>query len=106
VKAAIADGNPNIIRRSIVIGLAGHGMVPGRPHDSFGIGGFAYDFSNALQDAVDPLLEFNDEQGLEAWYSFALTPWFKLTADAQLVNPARGDADTSVIAGVRANMAF
>jgi porin len=106
VKAAIADGNPNIIRRSLIIGLAGHGMMPGRPNDSFGIGGFAYDFSNALQDAVDPLVDFNDEQGLEAWYSFALTPWFKLTADAQIINPARGDADTAVITGLRANLAF
>lgn len=106
VKAATADGNPNLIRRSIIIGLAGHGMVPGRPNDSFGIGGFAYDFSNALQDAVDPLIDFNDEQGLEAWYSLALTPWFKLTADAQLINPARGDADTAVITGLRANLAF
>jgi porin len=106
VKAATADGNPNLIRRSIIIGLAGHGMLPGRPNDSFGIGGFAYDFSNALQDAVDPLIDFNDEQGLEAWYSLALTPWFKLTADAQLINPARGDADTAVITGLRANLAF
>jgi porin len=106
VKAAIADGNPNIIRRSIIIGLAGHGLVSGRPNDSFGIGGFAYDFSNALQDAVDPLVGFNDEQGLEVWYSLALTPWFKLTADAQIVNPARGNADTAVITGLRANLAF
>jgi porin len=106
VKAAIADGNPNIIQSSLVIGLAGHGMVPGRPHDSFGIGGFAYNFSNALQDSVDPLVNFNDEQGLELWYSFAVTPWLKLTADTQLVNPARGDADAAVIAGLRANLAF
>jgi porin len=106
VKAATADGNPNLIRRSITIGLAGHGMVAGRPNDSFGIGGFAYDFSNALQDAVDPLADFNDEQGLEVWYSFALTPSFKLTADAQVINPARGDADTAVITGLRGNIAF
>jgi hypothetical protein len=30
----------------------------------------------------------------------------KLTADTQVVNPARGDADTAVIAGIRANLAF
>jgi porin len=106
IKVATADGNPNLIRRSLVIGLAGHGLVPGRPHDSFGIGGFSYQFSNALQDAVDPLVEFTDEQGIDAWYSFAVTPWFKLTADAQLINPARGTADIAVITGLRANLAF
>jgi porin len=106
VKVATADGNPNLIRRSIVIGLAGHALVPGRPDDSFGVGGFAYDFSDALQDAVDPLVEFTDEQGLAAWYSFAVTPWLKLTADAQIINPARGEADTAVVTGFRANLAF
>jgi porin len=106
IKVATADGNPNLIRRSLVIGLAGHGLVPGRANDSFGIGGFAYDFSNALQDAVDPLLEFTDEKGLDAWYSFAVTPWFKLTADAQIIDPARSTADVAVITGLRANLAF
>jgi porin len=31
LKAAVADGNPNIIQSSLIIGLAGHGMVKGRP---------------------------------------------------------------------------
>lgn len=106
MKVATADGNPNLIRSSFVLGLAGHGMVKGRPDDSFGVGGFIYNFSNALQDSTAPLVDFNDEQGIEAWYSFALTPWFKITADAQYVNVARGDADPAFITGLRANLAF
>ena len=106
MKVATADGNPNIIRSSFILGLAGHGMVNGRPNDSFGVGGFIYDFSNALQDSIDPLVNFHDEQGLEAWYSLAITPWLKLSADAQYVNVARGDADPAFIAGLRANLAF
>ncbi len=106
IKVATADGNPNLIRGSFVAGLAGHGLVKGRPNDSFGVGGFIYNFSNALQDSVDPLVRFNDEQGVEAWYSLALTPWFKITADAQYVNVARADADPAFITGLRANLAF
>jgi porin len=106
MKVATADGNPNIIRSSFILGLAGHGMVKGRPHDSFGVGGFIYNFSNALQDSTAPLVDFNDEQGIEAWYSLAVTPWFKLTADAQYVNVARGDADPALITGLRANLVF
>lgn len=106
MKVATADGNPNIIRSSFILGLAGHGMVKGRPNDSFGVGGFIYNFSNALQDSTAPLVDFNDEQGVEAWYSFALTPWFRITADAQVVNVARGDADPAFITGLRANLAF
>jgi porin len=106
VKVATADGNPNPIQSSLIVGLAGHGMIAPRPRDSFGIGAFFYNFSDALQDSVDPLVDFNDEQGLEAWYSLALTPWLKLTGDLQVVNPARATADTAVIAGIRANLAF
>jgi porin len=106
MKVATADGNPNIIRSSFILGLAGHGLVKGRPNDSFGVGGFIYNFSNALQDSTAPLVDFNDEQGVEAWYSFALTPWLKITADAQYINVARGDADPAFITGLRANLAF
>jgi porin len=106
LKAAIGDGNPNVIQSSVVAGIAGHGMVAGRPHDSFGIGGFFYNFSNVLQSTVQPVLNFRDEVGVEAWYSLAITPWLKVTADAQLVDPARGDRPTALIGGLRTNIAF
>jgi porin len=106
VKVAIADGNPNPIQSSLVIGIAGHGMIPGRPYDSFGLGGFMYDMSNALQQSLDPVFDFNDEQGIEGWYSLGLTPWFKLTASIQFVNPATGDRDPAVIGGLRGNLVF
>jgi porin len=106
VKVAIADGNPNPIQSSLVVGIAGHGMIPGRPNDSFGVGGFMYDMSNALQDSLNPVFDFNDEQGIEGWYSLGLTPWFKLTANIQFVNPASGDRDPALIGGLRGNLVF
>lgn len=106
LKAAIGDGNPNVIQSSVVAGIAGHGMVAGRPHDSFGIGGFFYNFSNVLQSTVQPVLNLRDEVGVEAWYSLAITPWLKVTADAQLVDPALGDRPTALIGGLRTNIAF
>jgi porin len=106
IKVATADGNPNLIQSSLVVAIAGHGMIPGRPNDSFGVGGFMYDLSNALQDSLDPVADFNDEQGVEAWYSLGFTPWFKLTASAQFANPATADRDPAFIGGLRANLAF
>lgn len=105
-KAAIADGNPNPIRASVAAGLAGHALIAGRPRDSFGIGGFYYKFSDVLQETAAPLARFRDETGVEAWYSLAATPWLKLTADAQVISPARGDRPTSLILGLRGNVAF
>ncbi len=105
-KAAIADGNPNPIRASFAGGLAAHALLAGRPRDSFGIGIFYYKFSDVLQDTVAPLARFRDEAGMEAWYSMAVTPWLKVTADAQVISPARGDRPTSLILGARGNVAF
>jgi porin len=105
-KAAIADGNPNPIRASFVGGLSGHGVVPGRPRDSFGIGAFYYDFSNDLQDTVSPLANFDDEMGVELFYNCAVTPWLRVTADLQIIDPASGDNDAAVVGGLRASIAF
>ena len=105
-KAAIADGNPNPIRASLVGGLAGHAMVPGRPLDYFGVGYFFYNFSNELQDAVANVGSFKDEQGVEAFYVLAVTPWLRLTADVQWVNPATGAYKSMWLGGLRAKVAF
>lgn len=106
VRAGIADGNPNVIEQSIVGGVAGHAIVPGRPRDSFGVGAFYYKFSNVLQDTLAPLATFRDETGIEAWYSLAVTPWLKLTADGQFISPARGKQPDSLILAIRGNIAF
>lgn len=106
LRAAIADGNPNVLEQSAIAGIAGHAMVAGRPRDSFGVGAFYYKFSNVLQDTVSPTATFKDERGIEAWYSLAVAPWLKLTGDAQLISPARGKQPTSLILAIRGNVAF
>lgn len=105
-KAGMADGNPNPFRSSFVGGVAGYALVSGRPLDYFGIGYFYYNFSNELKDAVAPIGSFQDEQGMEAYYCLAATPWLRVTADLQWINPATGP-DTSVwVGGLRVRVAF
>jgi porin len=106
LRALLADGNPNPIRAAVKGGFAGQGVVPGRERDTFGVGYYYYAFSDALQSAVSPVAEFDDEQGLEVYYSLAATPWFRLTADLQVVNPASGASRTAVTGAVRANVVF
>ncbi len=106
VKTAIADGNPNVIQGSLIGGIAGHQIVPGRPYDSFGIGYFYYNFSDVLQDAVESSIQFEDEQGVELFYNLAITPWLKMTADVQWVNPATGTNDTMWVGGLRIQALF
>jgi porin len=105
-KAAVADGNPNPIKAFFSGGFAGHGVVPCRPRDSFGIGYYYYDFSNDLQDALDPVISFDSEQGVEMFYNFAVTPWFKVTADLQWIDPAVSVNDNAWVGALRANLTF
>ena len=105
-KAAIADGNPNPIRASFQGGLAGHHIVPGRPHDSFGIGYYQYNFSSHLQNAAIPLVAFGNEQGAEVFYNLFVTPWLHISADVQWVNPANSDSDHAWVGGLRMNVKF
>ena len=105
-RAAIADGNPNPIETSFTGGFAGHRLVAGRPDDFFGIGYYYYDFSGDLKSAVQPLLNFDHEQGIEIFYNLAVTSWFRLAADLQWVSPASGDNDNAWIGGLRGNIRF
>jgi porin len=105
-KGAIADGNPNPIQASVVGGVGAEGMIPGRPGDAFAVGAFWYNFSNVLQEVVEPQLNFDDEAGVEAWYRFQLTPWFALTANLQVIDPASGDRPTFALGAIRANLKF
>lgn len=106
-KAAIADGNPNPIRGSFAGGFAAHGVIPGRPLDSFGVGYYYYKFSRELQDIRNPLIgEFGSEQGLEVYYKLAVTPWFRLSADLQMLDPALQAAKRATVGGLRLNLVF
>lgn len=109
LKAAIADGNPNPIQSSLVVGLGGKGLFKDRPYDNFGLGYYYYNFSDDLEDSLDPLerlgITFGNEQAVELFYNFAITPWFILGADLQYIKPARSDED-AFLAILRANVRF
>jgi len=91
LKAGIADGNPNYVQGSLIVGIGGNALFFGRPQDSFGVGAYYYDLSDTLQDELNPVLtDFHDEAAIEAFYNWAVTPWLQLGADIQYINPARG----------------
>ena len=56
-----------LIQSSFVGGFAGHGVVPARPDDVFGIGYYFYNLSDDLQDATAPVFPFDDESGIEVY---------------------------------------
>jgi porin len=87
-QVAVSDGNPNSIKWSAMGGVGGTSPLPGRPNDKFGVGAFYYGYAKDLKEHLDPLITLGDEYGVEAFYNLAVTKWFRLTADVQVLAPA------------------
>jgi len=101
LKAAIADGNPNYVQRSLVAGVGGRALFFRRPQDSFGLGAYYYNLSDELEDTINPAAVIGDEAAIEAFYNWAVTPWLYFGPDIQYVKPARGRSDNALIVGLR-----
>jgi porin len=101
----VSDGNPNALRWSMLLGIGGRGLIPGRSRDNWGIGYYYDGLAQTLKDALAPAVTLRDEQGLEIFYNFALTPWAEIGADLQIIRPGLGSS-TAVVPGLRAVVRF
>jgi porin len=99
----ISDGNPSRLYWSALVGIGGNGLIPGRSRDNWGIG-YYYDVpSPDLKESLSRRLTLRDEQGMEMFYNFAVTPWFTVGPDLQVIKPSLGE-DTAIFAGLRCVM--
>jgi porin len=105
-RAAVADGNPNLVQGMFVAGIAGHALVPGRPDDYFGAGYYYYNFSDDLQNSLRPNRLFENEQGVEVYYAYVPLRWLRITAHLQWVDPSEGANQTLWLGGLRARIAL
>lgn len=96
----VSDGNPNGLRLSFLAGLGGKGLVPGRSRDNWGIGYYYDNYSQDLKDALAPAVTLRDEQGLELFYNFSVSPSVDVGADLQVIKPGLADS-TAVFPGLR-----
>jgi len=110
-----SDGNPSPVHHFYSLGIGGKGVMESRPVDRFGIGWFYIDISNpTITGPFETRSFLRDEQGFEAYYSIAMTPWALLTPDIQIVRPAqekrisrdREDVDTNVVLALRLQLIF
>jgi porin len=100
----VSDGNPNPIQWSGFTSLQAMGFSDRRPLDSFGVGFFYTGLSREFVDLASPLIDIEDPYGGEIYYNVGLTPWFNLTADMQVINPAESANDTAVVLGLRGSL--
>ena len=101
----ISDGNPNRVHWQGHVGVSGTGLIPGRSRDNWGVGYYYLAPSRDLKDLFTRRRRIRDEQGLEIFYNFAVTPWLSLGADLQVIRPSLA-GDTAVFSGIRMVIRF
>ena len=102
----LSDGNPTAQRWSGYFGVGGTGPLPCRAADRWGVAVFRNSLSGYLVRGLGPLLAVRDEQGVEAFYNIALTPWFHVSPDVQVVQPFLNHYPSAVLGTLRVNFKF
>jgi porin len=101
----VSDGNPNRLYWSGLVGAGGTGLIPRRSRDNWGVG-YYYDApSTDLKNSLASVRKIRNEQGLEIFYNYAVTPWLVLGADLQIINPSLA-SDRTVFPGLRTVIRF
>ncbi len=113
----LSDNGPSPIRWSANVGLGGSSPLVTRPLDTFGVG-YAYTgYSDPVQTLAPALLPIRNDQVVELFYNYAVTPWFRITPDLQFLVPAREQTlailprnrdaiNNAVVLGLRAKIDF
>jgi porin len=102
----IADDNPSPIDWGGFVALQGQGLNAARPADTMGVAWFHTSLTSDFKNLVSPVLNLHDVSGVETYYNAAITPWFHLTGDLQVVEPADVTNDTALVLGLRANFSL
>ncbi len=105
--ATLSDGNPSPVKWSVLAGLGGNNLFAGREDDRWGIGFFHFGLTEPLLAGL-AALEVNrrGEGGAEAFYNFAVTPWLRLSADLQLIDPWNPSKSQAAYAALRLQTKF
>jgi porin len=103
-RAGVADDQTNPIEAFLSFGVGGTSPIRCREKDGWGVGWYLARGSDQLGPAVDALLQLDDGQGVELFYNIAVTPFFNLTADLQIIEPGAGIFDTAIVPGIRGKL--
>lgn len=103
-RAGISDGNPNPVEWFVSFGIGGSSPIASRRDDTFGVGWYYMGISDKLGPLVSTLL--TDGQGIELYYSIAVTECITVTPDLQISEPNLVTTKTAIIPGIRARIEF
>lgn len=83
------------------VSLQSKGLLPNRCQDTMGVAYFYSGLSGDFKNLLNPPISVDNVQGVELFYNAEITPWFHLTTDVQVVEPARTAHDTALVLGLR-----
>lgn len=99
-----STGDPTFLDYSGYFGVSGNPRF--RPQDRFGVAYFHYSLTDELVDDIAFRLPIEDEDGVEAFYTYQFAKGFGLTADVQVVDSAIAFRDVGVTVGARLTAGF
>ena len=99
----LTDGDPNPIQWFANLSVVGTSPIRSRANDTIGVG---YYHLGASSLSVLQTLGFGAENGVELFYNAAVTPWFHVTPDLQVIDPSQRKNSTAVLVGIRARLSF
>jgi porin len=106
-RASVTDRQVNLTQYFLSAGIGGNSPICGRQADTFGVGYYYAGSSSEIGDFIEAAFgPIGDGQGVELYYNAQVTPWLHVTPDLQILDSAREDVDTVLVAGVRANVAL
>ncbi|MGE3317350.1 MAG: carbohydrate porin [Planctomycetaceae bacterium] len=103
-RAGVADEDTNPIESFYSFGFGGTSPIRCREKDSWGVGWYRANSSDTIGPIVSNFLQLQDGQGYELFYNIAVTPFFNLTADLQIIESASGLFDTAIVPGIRGKL--
>lgn len=88
------------------VSMQSFGPIASRPGDRTGIAYFYNSLNTDFQNLFSLVSPLGDVHGGEVYYNAEIAPWFHLTFDLQVIDPAIEARDTAVVVGTRARIDF
>jgi porin len=101
IGGTVGPDNPQFSQYNLFGNVEVYGLMDSRPRDRMGVGAWWNSVSDNFEDLVSPVVDLQDQYGMEIYYNYEVNKWLHVSPDLQVVELMLADADTAVIAGLR-----
>jgi porin len=106
IGGTVRPDNPQFSQYNLFGNVEVFGLMDSRPRDRMGVGAWWNSISDNFEDLVSPVVDLQDQYGMEVYYNYEVNKWLHVSPDLQVVQLVQEDTDTAVIAGLRVVVDF